>query len=586
MNAKPDDGRSAETTPRPSGAAREQSRARGAAATTLGEGATEFMVAARDGTTEVPKDRLKNEAGIEIRKIISGCGGVVMIRATAEKAEELRTTQGLVVEPDDLLLASSLAAGDMTMPLSSAPGFTTTIQVTGENSEPVDKAEVHVVGTSWTCHGITAPDGKARVSIFGETPESIVELIVKPRGGYWPLLKARPKLQPDAVSTVGLRSLPAQPGGWPAATLRLDQLPEGYTGKGIRIGLIDTGVATGHRQLTGISRGVDLAGGQEWSNDPAGHGTLLAGILVGSPQAGPLRGVAPEAELMVVRLPPDARSGDLAAALDACIDQEMQVIVLGFGCQAASEIIDRRLDAAKRKGMAVIAAAGNRGGPVQFPACSPSVLAVGAVGRQNELPADAPHTPVAAGPVGADNLFIPAFSASGPEIDICAPGVAVFACQAPDGYTIADGTSIAAAHVAGLAALLLAHHPDFRGAYAERNGRRVERLFQVIKETARPLAHLDPGRSGAGLADAAFAFGVAAPAPITFHRGEVSARMDNLRAAMRLAGLTPHSPRPVARGAAATTQNPLTRPSTLAPPGGGLKNLRVAMTMAGLRQNQ
>lgn len=585
MNAKPDNGRSSEATSRPTAAAREQARNRGAAPTKSGEGVTEFMVAARDGRTEVPKEQLKSEAGVEVRKIIPGCGGVVMIRATAEKAEELRTTLGLLVEPDELLLAASLRPGDTMLPLSSAPGFTTTIQLAGENNEPVDRAEVHVVGACWTSHGITGPDGKAQLAIFGETPESITELIVKPRAGFWPLRKARPRLQADAVNTVGLRALPAQPGGWPAAALRLDRLPEDYTGKGVRIGLIDTGVATGHRQLTGIARGMDLAGGQEWSNDPVGHGTVLAGILVAAPQAGPLRGIAPEAELMVARLPPDARCGDLATALDACIDQEMDLVVLGFGCQGTSEIIDRRLAAAKRKGIAVVAAAGNGGGAVQFPACSPSVLAVGALGRQSELPTNSSDTSAVAGPVDADGLFIPTFSSSGAEIDVCAPAVAVFACQAPDGYTIADGTSIAAAHVAGLAALLLAHHPDFHGDYAERDGRRVERLFQVIKETARPLAHLDPGRSGAGLPDAALAFGLAAREPLTLRQGEASGRMDTLRAALRLAGLTPQAARPIARGPAATTQSPLSRPTAPAVPGGGLKNMRVAMTMAGLRQN-
>src|SRR5207248_10948375 len=102
--------------------------------------------------------------------------------------------------------------------------------------------------------------------------------------------------------------------------------------------------------------------------------------------------------------------------------------------------------------------------------------------------------------------FVPPFSCRGPELDLCAPGVAVIACQSPDGYAICDGTSVAAAHVAALAALILAHHTDFKGGFAGRDFQRVERLFQILKDTAQPIGH--PWQTGAGLPDAARALGV------------------------------------------------------------------------------
>jgi len=101
---------------------------------------------------------------------------------------------------------------------------------------------------------------------------------------------------------------------------------------------------------------------------------------------------------------------------------------------------------------------------------------------------------------------VPPFSCRGPELDISAPGVAIIACQSPDGYAICDGTSLAAAHVTALAALILARHSDFTGSFARRDFQRVERLFQILKDTAQSIGH--PWQTGAGLPDAARALGV------------------------------------------------------------------------------
>src|SRR5260221_5749560 len=108
----------------------------------------------------------------------------------------------------------------------------------------------------------------------------------------------------------------------------------------------------------------------------------------------------------------------------------------------------------------------------------------------------------------AGGLFVPPFSCRGPELDLCAPGVTIVACQSPDGYAICDGPSLAAAHVTALAALILAHHGDFKGGFVRRDFQRVERLFQILKDTAQPIGH--PWQTGAGLPDAARALGVRA----------------------------------------------------------------------------
>jgi subtilisin family serine protease len=88
----------------------------------------------------------------------------------------------------------------------------------------------------------------------------------------------------------------------------------------------------------------------------------------------------------------------------------------------------------------------------------------------------------------------------GPQIGVCAPGVAVSSSAPGGGLAARDGTAIAAAHVVGFAAVVLAHHPLFRGAYRARDEQRVLALFELIVASAAPPV-LDLSRVGAGLPD-------------------------------------------------------------------------------------
>jgi subtilisin len=469
-------------------------------------------------------------------------------------------------------------------------GFATTIQVLNEKDQPLADAEVQIVGQHWTAQGTTGSDGKVALALHGELPATVAELLIKPRANAWGLWHRYPLLQADAVNTVNLRALPETTAfGWGAAAMGFDRLPSGYGGAGVKVALVDTGVAKGHAALGEIAEGVNAARGDEraWSADAVGHGTLCAGILAAKPGgANDLRGYAPEAELYVCKLPLDASCSDLVAALDACIQAGVDVVCLGYSGERSSAIVEQRIAAAKQRGIAIVAPAGNTGGRVQFPACSVHVLAVGAVGRAGTFPGDSPHAAheAAAQPIGGQ-LFPPAFSCRGAELDLCAPGVAVISCQAPNGYVACDGTSVAAAHVTALAALVLAHHVDFQRQFASRDAMRVERLFQIIKQTAQPLA--DPLRTGAGLASAPRALGL----ELNFQPfiAPLNDRLGEMRSAVRQAGSSvatlPEMPQPP-RGPAAMTHFPL----NFVPPAavniagspGRLSDLKAAMQQAGL----
>ncbi len=613
MNANSDDGRGSEASARPS--SRRGAEAAAARGTRTARATRRYMIAPTDAsiTAAVVAERLRDLGITEIVRTIEprGAGAplVTVVRATRETAATLRRTGlanlgALLVERDYALQPATMLArlgrrSSLTTAIPLGTGFTTAIQVQGENEQPVERAIVQLVGRQWTAEGITGRDGKVNLTLFGELPGHAVTLLVKPRAGYWGLCREHWDPQADG-NVVVLRPLtPTRELPWGGQLMRFDQVPPDHRGTGARVALIDTGVATSHRQLAGIKQGLDAAAGDEraWSEDSAGHGTPCAGILVAAAtdkEAG-VRGYAPGVELHVCKLGLDAHCSDLVAALDYCIDKDIDIACIGYGCARGSAIVEQRLAFAKRQGTAAIAAAGSDGGPVQFPACSSQVLAIGAIGRSGTFPDDGLESLesnsqsdllLAAG----SGLFVPGFSCTGTEIDLCAPGVAVISCQSPDGYAACSGTSIAAPHVAALAALVLAHRGEFQTRFARRDARRVERLFQVLKETAQPLGDLL--RTGAGLPDAARALGIQSPVFASHRLAPLPAsQLSEMRRAIGFAGLgdlerLTEPPRgPVVIGQALPQFAPVQgRPG--GEPGSnmgtGVQSLREAMASAGL----
>jgi len=566
---------------------------------------SQYMIAAtRLGVTRQDLvNRLEQLGNIEILRTYaereSICPPIAVARVSDETAAALRRSGAgaFVIEPDRALRAASFPGALPQTPMIAAttafgPAFKMTAQALSENGEPVELAAIQLVGERGTVQGLTDKDGKVDLILYGEPAETVTELFIKPRSGYWGLWRHRPELRADTVNAFTLQplSLP-ETLDWGGQAMRFDQLPPECRGAGIKIALIDSGVATSHKQLAGIGNGVDLRGSEQrtWSQGDSGHGTPCAGII--SAVAGSLhgiRGYAQDAELHVCRLPLDARCSDLVAALDYCLQRGIDVVCLGFGCERGSAIVEQRIVAAKKQGVAIIAAAGNSAGAVLFPASSPHVVAVGAIGQLGSYPDDSPQAAQAAAAIPiARGLFVPPFACRGQELDICAPGVAVIACQAPDGYAVYDGTSLATAHVAALAALILAHHSDFKVGFGRQDIQRVERLFQILKATAQPIGH--PSQTGAGLPDAARALGVwSAPRP---SRATLNAELAEMRSAMRqlkrfqLGTVETNFFEPL-RGPANITQLPLNAApwSFAAPRGGeaGVRELKAAMMLAGL----
>jgi subtilisin family serine protease len=208
---------------------------------------------------------------------------------------------------------------------------------------------------------------------------------------------------------------------------------------------------------------------------------------------------------------PDGHFSDLIAALDHCIQDEADIAHIQVAIPYPSALVSRKLADANAAGIACIAPAGDTGGPIALPASLPTVFAVGALGAYGTYPTDTSQATHTGPQLTPEGLFAAPFSCYA-GVDAAAPGVAVLSCAPQGGYAVLDGTTTASAHVAGLAALVLAHHEDFHGQLLPRGPGRVQHLFEIIAASCRPLAApgtLDAARTGRGLPDALIALGLA-----------------------------------------------------------------------------
>jgi minor extracellular serine protease Vpr len=166
-----------------------------------------------------------------------------------------------------------------------------------------------------------------------------------------------------------------------------------WTGKGIRVGVIDTGIQSDHPELLGrVIGGANLALHSDDYSDVGFHGTAIAGVLGGSGLDNFQRGIAPEVELMsyVVFSHYNANSVSIIPALDMAVRDQCKIVVLSLNgmknCdyEPEVELLLQALSNVKKAGLAVVAAAGNQGqvwrntDSIRLPGSSPDVLTVGA----------------------------------------------------------------------------------------------------------------------------------------------------------------------------------------------------------------
>ena len=214
--------------------------------------------------------------------------------------------------------------------------------------------------------------------------------------------------------------------------------PLGGVGAGVNVGVIDTGISSSHPDLTGnIKGGVsEVRYTSNW-NDDNGHGSHVAGIIGAVDNSIGVIGASPAASLYAIKVLNRNGSGylsDVINGIDWAIANGMQVINLSLGCDCASQSLHDAVIRARDADVVVAAAAGNSGGSVLYPAAYPEAIAVAAVDSSDAAPY---------------------WSSRGPAVDLAAPGKSIYSTYKGTGYATLSGTSMAAPHVAGAAALML-----------------------------------------------------------------------------------------------------------------------------------
>jgi subtilisin len=478
---------------------------------------TELMVQKLQAMEDVeivrrPRPRASEAASSGVQPALE----VIVIRMDERRGEELRRAAeaNIIIEPDawlkyaDAPLSGAMAfhIDGQTMPLPFR-GRDIAVRVVGQGDRPLEKASVVVLSSGFPAQGVTDASGQTTVRFYDEHNDaalglgSVNALYVRPAADYWERFIPNPELS-AGTNLIRLRPLsetfPNFPSqrliGWGQRMMKLDQLADRLDGAGVKIGLIDSGCDHTHALLRHVTQGVEIvdpARPSGWAVDPIGHGTHCAGVIAAggrSPAQGIL-GFAPGAELHILKVLPGGRCSDLIAALDECIERQLDVAQISVSCNQISELVALKLAEARRQGVACIVADGSAARLAQFLTMTTTAgaLPVSALGKLGEFPLDTYHAQTAAGqPIGANGLFMPKFGNLAPLITVSAPGVAIVSTMPGGGYAAWDGTSMAAAHVAGFAAVLLAHHPLFQGIYQTRGENRVAALFHTIRASSDP----------------------------------------------------------------------------------------------------
>ena len=286
---------------------------------------------------------------------------------------------------------------------------------------------------------------------------------------------------------------PDYPKQWNLRSINVEGAWDNTKGNGVTVAVIDTGIS----QVTDLKdtkfvKGYDFVSDRVDAADDNGHGTHVAGTIAQSTnnQYG-VAGIAYEASLMPLKVLNAEGGGtitDIAEAIRYAADHGADVINVSLGGSGDSSVLREAIDYAYRKGVVVVAAAGNsNGSSAAYPSRYPHVIAVAALDATG---ARAPYSNFGAGvdisaPGGLTQNGNPAGGILQNTIDP-ETGASVF--------TSLQGTSMAAPHVAGVAALVKSAGIDDPAQIAE-----------VLKKSARTMPGDELNHYGAGQLDAAAA---------------------------------------------------------------------------------
>lgn len=220
---------------------------------------------------------------------------------------------------------------------------------------------------------------------------------------------------------------------------------KGVTGKGITVGIIDTGCDINHFLLKGkIKRCVNLTDEGENNDvtDTYGHGTHIAGIIASKNYKNIVKGVAPNVELVIYKVVDSsgrALLSNIAMAINDAAQTGVDILNISLSSPHDSPELYEAIKYAIRCQVSIVCSAGNNGdgnkdtSEIVFPACYEEVISVGATNQNNDCVA---------------------FSNTNQFVDCVASGVDILSTYPNDKFQVLSGTSQSAPIVVGALALL------------------------------------------------------------------------------------------------------------------------------------
>lgn len=281
------------------------------------------------------------------------------------------------------------------------------------------------------------------------------------------IMKNLPKFEPMAAGTGeqpwGVKRVKAQ-----------DAWDRTGGGAGVRVAVIDTGIDFNHPDLrANYKGGYNAIDSGKPPMDDQGHGTHVAGTIAAVKDGEGVVGVAPNASLYAVKVLDKNGGGRLTSIIKGLIwvgRNDIQVANMSLGSPRGSIFMRLAVKYATSKGVVIIAAAGNSGGSVGYPAAYADTIAVAASDSKDARAS---------------------FSSRGKAVDFIAPGVDVKSTLPGGKYGRYSGTSMATPHVTGLAVLAVT-----QGA----SGKNSVKAY--LKRAASPMGDLSAKEQGNGMINA------------------------------------------------------------------------------------
>ena len=369
----------------------------------------------------------------------------------------------LVVEEDQALELYGMPGMPSRAPVGEVLELPVTVQ-DAESGKPVSAATVYGRGKTVSYKAVTDDKGKAVLTVSEPLLEQV---LVSARDTFWSQRLDNVQAGPKAKLAVNLK--PLLTNGcheWGKLAMGFHKIQQRWTGRGVKIGIVDTGIINNHPEFN-PSGGYNTLDGQaqdKWHVDEKGHGTHIAGLISAKSGTRILAGGAPDAEIYAIKVFPGGFISDLVEGIEWCIRNRMDIICLSLGVRKPSHVLAAVLRDAYDRGIVCISAAGNDRSHLAFPAAYPTTISVGAIGRMGTFPEDSGHSVNASFITDSrGGLFAAAFSNFGESLDFCAPGVSILS-TVPTGYAAWDGTSMACGLVCALVALVMEAYPHLRTA--------------------------------------------------------------------------------------------------------------------------